>query len=642
MKYVKFWIILGLVLFYLLGSDNPVWALEKILRVAGDKQYPPYEFIDSKNNYRGFNVDVITAIALEQGFTVEFYPMEWYEAQQALLEGRVDVIQGMTYSAERAKKFDFASPIVINRQAIFVPRQVMTISSLSDLAGHKVAVQKGDIAAYAVGNIQGVEILNFATQEEAVNALVKGEVDAFVGNELTGWYILEKWRCLQNFKQVGEPFFETAYCPVVRKGDQATLDMLNQGLKRIKAKGTYDRIYRKWFGKSFIDAERNFRITLAAGIISFLLFLAGLYINQSLRKKIEERTAEIKAYADMQEAILRNTPTGIITIDHSGVVTTANPAALRILKRDILGQDFKNIGLFAFFKPEDVEGIFNFHNKIQKTVTFANKVLNISIDPVVEERNNVSCLLVTIDDITAERELARKNMQETRVRTLSTLAAGIAHEIRNPLTSIKTYIDLLPSKLTNESFRDKLLKVIPQEINRIEQLINELIDYARPRNPYPEVCNIEETLSPVVELIRTRCEEKGIIFQVKLKGQVYCDPYHLKQIVLNLLLNSFNATSAGGRIALVSLENDGLTRIIVKDTGYGIPEEYLEQVFDPFFSLKGGTGLGLALVKQMVDENGGFVKVTSRHGKGVRFEVWLPTSPDAGGEQDGAQNSDNR
>lgn len=634
MKWLKYLAGLSLILFYISGFNDQAWALEKILRVAGDKQYPPYEFVDSNNNYRGFNVDVITAIALEQGFTVEFYPMEWYEAQKALLEGRVDVIQGMTYSKERAEKFDFADPILVNRQAIFVPRSVMTISSLSDLAGHKVAVQKGDIAAYAVGKIKGVDVLSFTTQEEAIHALIRREADAFVGNELTGWYIMEKWRCLQNFKEVGEPFFETDYCPVVRKGDKETLNMLNQGLKRIKAKGTYDRIYRKWFGKSFIDAERNFRITLAAGIISFFLFLMGLYINQSLRKKIEERTEEIKAYADMQEAILRNTPAGIITIDYNGVVTTANPSALRILKRDIVGQEFKNTVLFSFFKPEDMKGVFSFHNKIQKTVNFAGKVLNISIDPVVEEKNDVSCLLVTIDDVTAERELARKNMQEARIKTLSTLAAGIAHEIRNPLTSIKTYVDLLPSKLHNENFRDKLVKVIPQEISRIEQLINELIDYAKPRNPKPCLCNVEEVLSPVVELIKARCEEKGIIFQVKLKGQVYCDPDHLKQIVLNLLLNSFNATSKGGRIALVSLENDGFTRIIVKDTGYGIPEEYLEQVFDPFFSLKGGTGLGLALVKQMVDENGGLVKVTSYQGKGVRFEVWLPTNPDTGGEKD--------
>lgn len=76
------------------------------------------------------------------------------------------------------------------------------------MAGHKVAVQKGDIAAYAVEKIEGVEVISFATQEEAVHALIRGDVDAFVGNELTGWYILEKWRCLKNFKQVGEPFLK--------------------------------------------------------------------------------------------------------------------------------------------------------------------------------------------------------------------------------------------------------------------------------------------------------------------------------------------------------------------------------------------------------------------------------------------------
>lgn len=125
MKLSKFLLVLLLILLYLLGQSNPVFALEKILKVAGDKQYPPYEFLDSNNNYRGFNVDIITAIALEQGFTVEFYPMEWDEAQEALLQGKIDVIQGMTYSKERAAKFDFANPILVNRQAIFVPKMLL-------------------------------------------------------------------------------------------------------------------------------------------------------------------------------------------------------------------------------------------------------------------------------------------------------------------------------------------------------------------------------------------------------------------------------------------------------------------------------------------------------------------------------------
>ncbi|MBO8159289.1 transporter substrate-binding domain-containing protein [Thermosyntropha sp.] len=624
-------------LFWFILSNQSAFALEKILKVAGDKQYPPYEFVDSNNNYRGFNVDIITAIALEQGYTIEFYPMEWYEAQEALREGKVDIIQGMTYSKERANKFDFADPIVVNSQAIFVPRYVNTIASLKDLPGHKVAVQSGDISAYVVGQIKGVDIVSFATQEEAVYALIDGEVDVFVGNELTGWYVLEKRRQLGKFKEVGEPFFKTNYCPVVRKGDTETLNMLNEGLKRIKSKGTYDKIYRKWFGRSFVDVERNFRITLFAGIFSFLLFLAVAFIfqniNKSLRQKVEERTAEIKAYADMQEAVLRNTPVGIITINRDGTIATANPAALRLFSRDIRGEFFRNIGIFTFLEDEDIEKIFAFHSKIQKTVHMGNKVLNISIDPVIEEKNQVVCLLGTIDDITAERELAKKNLEEAKLRTLSTLTAGIAHEIRNPLTSIKTYVDLIPTKIENKNFQDRLLRVIPQEIARIEQLINELIDYAKPRTPEPELCEVEEVLNPVVELISARCEEKGIIFQTRLKGQVYCDPGHLKQIVLNLLLNSFKATSPGGRIALVSVDFDDWIRIIVKDTGYGIPEEYLEQVFDPFFSLKGGTGLGLALVKQMVGENGGMVKVSSRQNKGVRFEVWLPSSISNGGEK---------
>lgn len=626
-----------LLLLMVLGCSNEVQAVEKIIRVAGDRQYPPYEFIDANGNYRGFNVDVMRAIALEKGLTLEFYPLDWHEAQVALLQGKVDVIQGMTYSERRSELYSFANPIVINAQAIFVHKSVNTIATIEDLAGKKVAVQKGDIAEDRITRIKGIILYEYATQDEAVQALIKNEVDAFVGNELTGWYLLEKWRRLGDFKQVGYNFYRTRYGPVVRPGDTETISILNDGLKTIKKKGTYDNIYRKWFGKSYTDNNklmRVFSVSVLLLAVSVVVIGLGLNnINRGLKQKVEERTSELKNYANVQEAILRNSPNGIITLNSMGMVTSNNPAASQMLGMECMGLHYREVSVLSFLSHGEMEKIFALHHTLRRTVRHKGRILQLTVNPIIDLDGKTRGLLVNIDDITAERQLAEKNWQEARIKTLSTLAAGMAHEIRNPLTSIKTYIDLLPDKINSPVFQKRLLDVIPREINRIEQLIYELIDYARPRPSASEQCDLQETLGPVLELASIECEDKGVEFRHSLRGSVYCDQRHLKQIVLNLLLNSLKATPPGGKIAIVSVKSDDWVRLIVNDSGCGIPPEHFDQVFDPFFSLQGGSGLGLAMVHQMVMENGGFITFTSKLDKGTRFNVWLPSNN--GGPSDG-------
>lgn len=622
-------ILLGLLLIQLLYAA-PVMGVEKILRVAGDQQYPPYEFIDAKGNYRGFNVDIIRAIAISQGFTIEFYPMEWNKAQEALLNGEVDLIQGMTYSEQRSERFDFCEPIVVNSQSIFVPRKVNTISSLDDLAGNKVSFQKGDITIEMLNKVQGIELVPYDTQEGAVQALIQGKVDAFVGNELTGWYMLEKWRRLADFKQVGENFFEKDYSPVVQKGDTATLKMINEGLKSIRDNDSYEKIYEKWFGKTYDDSLRKLESAIAVMIIISLILIAGgiifTKINSRLKDEVDKRTAELQSFSNMQEAILLNAPNGIITLTKEGKILTVNPAARHILGREMIGYHYSKSTFLSFLNDHNIDEIFSLSYTLEKTVEYRGMYLQLTVTPIVEMDGPKSRLLVNIDNITAERRLAERAGQENKLKSLTTLVAGMAHEIRNPLTAIKTYVDLMPQKIGNELFQKRMLKAIPHEINRIEQLMQELIDYARPRQAEPQECNLKDSLGAIVEIIKSRCEAKEVDFQVKLKGEVLCDCRHLQQIVLNLLLNSLRAVPNGGKIVMVSVQTEQMIHLIIKDNGSGIPEEHQGQIFDPFFSLSGGSGLGLSLVQQMVIENGGFINFVSKVNKGTRFDVWLPVA----------------
>ena len=210
--------ILIVVSILIINTTSISFALEKeVLRIAGDNNYPPYEFIDKDGNYRGFNVDMMRAIAIELGIDIELIPMSWQEAMEALEKGEVDAVQGMTKSSIREEKFEFSSPLVTNSQAIFVLKDTNYISSLKDLEGKKVSFQRADVSYELAQDIRGIKPIIMINQEEAIDLLLQGEVDAFIGNRLTGIYYLQREENFDKIKIVGEPMHITEYCTSVQK-----------------------------------------------------------------------------------------------------------------------------------------------------------------------------------------------------------------------------------------------------------------------------------------------------------------------------------------------------------------------------------------------------------------------------------------
>lgn len=278
-------------------ASTPI--VEKIIKIAGDKSFPPYEFIEGNGIYRGFNVDIMNAVAVETGVHFEIIPMEWKDALDALEKGEVDAIQGMTKSDEREKIYSFTEEILINSQVIFVPKAFETISDKNDLSGHVVVVQKGDISYEAIKNIANIQIVFADNQIDAMKLLLEGKVDAFVGNRLVGRYNIQKLRASNKVKIVGTAIRESEYGPAVIKGNTEVLQVFDRGIKKIKDNGTYEKIYYKWFGESFYDVERIYGkyIIIPIGIVVFLSIIIFVYvwINRKLKKGIEERTAAIEA-----------------------------------------------------------------------------------------------------------------------------------------------------------------------------------------------------------------------------------------------------------------------------------------------------------------------------------------------------------
>jgi two-component system NtrC family sensor kinase len=228
-------------------------------------------------------------------------------------------------------------------------------------------------------------------------------------------------------------------------------------------------------------------------------------------------------------------------------------------------------------------------------------------------------------------EIDRLHQQELsraeHLASLGELAAGLAHEIRNPLAGIAGALEIIGKGLPAGSSGREVLNELNAEVRRIQSILNDLLAYARPRPPQFFAADLNATVEQAVELARQQVRSKPI--QIRFApcaslGQIVHDPVQLQQVVLNLLLNSIQAIPSEGTIEVALRESQGSAVIRVTDSGKGISPEVLPKIFRPFFTTrKEGTGLGLALAKGILESHGGRIEVSSEPGKGTQVEIRL-------------------
>lgn len=229
-----------------------------------------------------------------------------------------------------------------------------------------------------------------------------------------------------------------------------------------------------------------------------------------------------------------------------------------------------------------------------------------------------------------------------RLKSLETIAGGFAHEIRNPLTSIKTFIQLAPERKDDPQFIQEFSKVVLDDVYRIERLIQEILDYARYMEPKLTEEDFNDIVASCLYFIDVKADSHGIKIEKELASdlpRVMLDRQQIKQVLLNLLLNAMDSMAgAGGRLRvqtrkLVKPGGDVWAHVEIADTGEGIQDMNLEHIFDPFFTTKHesgeheGTGLGLTIVHQIIQEHHGEIRVKSSVGVGTTFFVSLPALP---------------
>lgn len=227
-----------------------------------------------------------------------------------------------------------------------------------------------------------------------------------------------------------------------------------------------------------------------------------------------------------------------------------------------------------------------------------------------------------------ENELLRKEVANTeRLRAIATLASGLIHEIRNPLTSLTVFAEQLQSRKNDPEFLDKCQKIFLKETGRVNELLTQLLTFAKPTPPSLQRIDPEQLINDTLLLLSPQVESQGIkIERTFPKNQlITADPNQLKQAFLNIILNALDAMPNGGIMSIDTNIQNNYYVISIKDTGLGIAEKDLNHIFDPFFSLKEkGTGLGLAITHGIIEQHKGKITVKSQITKGAEFNVFLP------------------
>ncbi|MBN1445833.1 MAG: PAS domain S-box protein [Candidatus Omnitrophica bacterium] len=344
-----------------------------------------------------------------------------------------------------------------------------------------------------------------------------------------------------------------------------------------------------------------------------------------------EQLERVRIY---QETLLENLPIGVIGTDAGGMVTVVNREAERIIgfeKGQAEGRHFNET------LPDEIRKIFSYSIEKKKGLRHLKFVIErggeeISLDATSslfsDREGNLSGAQVIFADVTHINELEEGMKRAEKFASLGIMAAGIAHEIKNPLVSIQTFAHLLPERYNDKEFREMFSSLTIKEVARINALIEQILVFAKPRGAVFEEVNLIDVLKTTAILLSAQFPEKSI--EIK---EDYCqdvlniegDEGKLKQAFLNICINSAQSLKTKGVIEISADENGASARVEIRDSGCGIKKDVIDKIFEPFFTTREkGTGLGLAIVTRIIDEHKGSIKVESAEGKGTRVIVELP------------------
>lgn len=406
-----------------------------------------------------------------------------------------------------------------------------------------------------------------------------------------------------------------------------------------------------WLPRTRFSASETLQ-TFGVHSLAFLVvgFLSGLLTEQLQRAdhSLKEKEQGLSRLQAFHENIVHSISSGVFTTDEGERITSFNPAAQEATGyslAQVQGRPWRDVFNWHPDHPPggQGEGAANMRFEVECTRADGNRlVLGMTLSPL-QERGKTTGMVGVFKDLTQIRDLEEEMRRKDWLASLGEMSAGMAHEIRNPLGALAGAMQMLRKDLHGDETSQKLMDIAVREATRLDTIITEFLQYARPPALNLAERDLNKLLAETLDLVQHEARTRtNITIETKpsheaLVGQV--DQDQLKQVFWNLATNAFDAMSKGGLLTIttgcraidLSGRKGDVIEIAFQDTGDGISKKNLDNIFLPFFTTKKqGSGLGLAAVHRIVDLHGGWIKVESKEHEGSRFVVCLPRSADAG------------
>ncbi|TYP53789.1 transporter substrate-binding domain-containing protein [Thermosediminibacter litoriperuensis] len=603
---------------------------------------PPLRYVDeSDGQYKGLVIDYLHALSIELGVNIETRPYLWTEALGRLESGRTDICD-MFESSERSKKYLFTKPIYNLRGVVAVRSNNKEILKPADLDKRVVALEKGDYTnEFFAGNFPGARILYVDDIKQAMDLLSAGRVDAVAGDEPVVLYFINKMGLEGVVDVLDHPLYEKPVVFGVSRSEADLVPILNKGIDRINGKNVLEKIQQKWFGLSTSiivrkDTSNINRYLMPISVILVLVMAFFAVINHSLKKEVYLRTRDLEISKNHLQTIFDGIEQMIAVVSEDLSIIDANKNFQQFTAKplDVL-KNMKMCDAAGVFCRKDCSCCI-FRKCIDeplKNCEFkaGDKIYSISTYNLRNQSLSSKKVLVIIDDITIRRFNEIQVLQANKMMAVGQLAAGVAHEIRNPLGIIRTYNYILRNRLPEgDGVAAKSIFEINRAVDRADRIINNLLNFSRIPGERWEWVDLNDFIRDTLELQESYIKKYKISSKIEDKTAFlyYTSVDGMHHIVMNIIANAIDAMKHKGGSLTVEIEDkaDGFS-VTFADTGEGIKKEHMDHIFNPFFTTKQpgkGTGLGLFITYTEIKKLNGEIFVKSEEGIGTEIRVRIP------------------
>ena len=544
-------------------------ATPPTIMVGGDRDYPPYEFLDKDGKPAGYNVDLTRAIADVMGIKIDFRFGSWSEMRNALIDGSVDVLQGISYSEERTRTVSFSPPHAIINHAIFARKDTPAVSTIEELRGKEIVVfRDGIMHDYLTSLGFAKNLIMTGTPADALRLLASGKHDYAVLAMLPGMYLIREHK-LSNLVPVARSISTQKYCYAVRKGNEELLARFNEGLAILKKTGQYQEIYDRWLGVLGPPKITLEKVAWYAAMVLGPLFiiLAGTVLwSRTLQKRVAQRTEELAL-----EVVERKRALDELKLHQDKLIQADKMASLGILVAGVAHEINNPNGLILLNMPI-LREVYRDAEELLEAQYLNDGDFTLGGLPYSRMRDEVPHLL--------------EEMQEG------------ANRIKRIVDELKDFARL-----------DTSAAVEPVDVNAVVKAAVRLVDSS----------------------LRSSTKRFEVGYAPSLPA-VLGNAQRIEQVVINLILNACQAlpdTEHGISLRTCHDEAAGAVVLTVTDEGTGISPEHLSHLADPFFTTKresGGTGLGLSVSATIIKEHNGSLEFASTPGVGTTVTLTFPVA----------------